>query len=142
MIEHTISFRPAFDDMVNGCAHEPEGDHGRSSAQITFSTQQDHRGAELQVYSGWHLPETYKEGRNLSGDPIDWNKTIGMQTAQINIHGPEPVFKDQPISNTDCKITGGICYSDSAYSAANEVFETLVRSGEEPFWDALDEWIP
>ncbi len=142
MIEHTISFRPAFDDMVNGCAHEPKGDHGRTSVMVSFTTQDNGRGAVLEVSSGWHLPETYTKGLNIRGGFLDWNAVVAIRSAKISLHSPTPLFDNQDVSILDCKITGGPCYSDVAFVAADAVFEVLVRVGEEAFWAELDGWIP
>lgn len=109
---------------------------------VEFITQDDIRGATLEVSSGWHLPETYTKGRNIYGGALDWNRTAHMRSTKIVRHSPTPVFDDQEVSIAKCHITGGPCYSDMAFVAADSVFEVLVRVGETAFWAELDGWIP
>ena len=67
--------RAAYDDWVNGCAHEKPGDHGRGSLQILlgftwmhfpepFPEQAVKLGASLTLGT-YHLPETWEKGTLL-----------------------------------------------------------------------------
>ena len=109
---------------------------------VSFTTQDNGRGAVLEVSSGWHLPETYTKGRNIRGDALDWNPVVHMRSTKIALHSPTPIFDNQAVTTDVCKITGGPCYSDVAFVAADAVFEVLVRVGEPAFWAELDGWIP
>lgn len=140
-MKHKVSFRPAFDDMVNGCAHTPKDDHGRSSVVVSFEAKADNRAAVLEVFSGWYLPETIEKGRNIHDQPIEWVK-LSRLTAVIDLHSPTPQFEGHESHTSECQITTGPCFFDSAFSAGDGVFELLIREGEGPFWEALEGWIP
>lgn len=143
MIEHSVRFYPAYDDMINECEHETKGDHGRASVRVNFIAQDDSRAAVLSTSTGWYLPETY-DGKDIYGQPLIWNKEGAKRwsSAAIDIHSPEPQFEDHPVSNENCPFTGGDCYSDTGFSAADVVLQILVRQGEDEFWKALEKWIP
>ena len=144
MVEYRqkITHKPAFDDLVNGCDHKTKGDHGRGSVKEYWTIKRsDHFGIQWEIYTNWMLPETYEEGRNIHGEPINWDTFRGPFWGPVDYHSPIEFEYGIELEKGKCDITKGKCWLDTGYSIGESVGAVLIREGTQPTWVALQDML-
>lgn len=138
-MRHLVRFRPAFDDLVNGCAHETKGDHGRGSVQCALVSLGGFAAASLEFSTGWRLPETYEHGRDIYGRVVDWRELPGPDSGVVFLHSRYWMPDTEVYESKNCEYVGGRCFSDVGFTMSDVGIDKLLREGSDSVFEWLDE---
>lgn len=122
-----IKFRPAFDRRDP----DPRKNYGIHGMEICFVLQGPEGGITYTIYTHWMLPHVQKEldakHSELFRSPV---------SAGLDGHWKVPQYEGQPPMK-NCQLTGGDCYCDGT-ALTDDVFQLLVREGEEAVWKLME----
>jgi hypothetical protein len=134
-MERKITFRPAFDKRDSN----PSKNYGVHGVDMLWYIKGELGVVDFVVYTNWHLPhiEELNDSRNDSQFP---HLNCHPQPANVGYHSRVPKYKGQTRSVFDCTLLGGDCYSDGSGLYAEELYDILVREGDEAVWKKLEEY--
>ena len=119
-LTRTIRFYPGYDKRHP----DPMKNYGIGSAEFGFYLTGAKGTIQFTVCTGWHLPGIV-DSKVL---PVD-----------LGYHARKPQYDGQEPIDAKCQWTGGNpCYYDGSSLAAEDVFNTLVREGDEAVWAILE----
>jgi hypothetical protein len=133
--ERIVTFRPAFDRR----SPDPSKNYGVQGVELVMLLKGKAGAVQFVLYTNWHLPQV-REDLKLMGS------TMEPLPADIGYHSPRPRYPDQrPMPGVCPHVAGGVCYYDGSSLQARDVFELLIREGDEAVWKLLEqryhEWL-
>lgn len=108
--------------------------YGIHSAELCFAVQRGACRVEWSFNTGWWAKPLRDERYDKVEKIGHW---LADGTGAITSHSPEPLYEGHEVSHTDCKWTGGVCYSSDAWLASGELFAQFVSSPE-GLWPDLE----
>lgn len=134
--ERVVEMHPAYDCIeVQPCVHGSKhckpgsgGSHGRCAAIMSWSLRGEAGAVEFTFFTGMFLPATPARVRvgGASGKCLSIHSAFEMRDALNEADG--------------CGLTGGHCWHDVTYLAADDLLEVLVAKGHEALWTELEQW--
>jgi len=145
-MERSISFRAAFDKSDP----DPKKNYGVHGVEIRFLLKGSKGAVHFLLYTNWMLPhvqedhDTHTIHNILSGDDFYLRKPFFLykpMPADLGYHSPVPIheWQEKP-SQEHCEFLDGPCYYDGSTSAAERVFERLLREGDGGVWAELEDY--
>lgn len=133
-----INFNPAFDKRSS----IPSKNYGIHGVDMIWSLGHPKQGyITWTVFTNWYLPEVQKELEVQPINPRFPHLFFLPQPADLGYHSLVPQFEGQkPVKN--CKLLDNQdCYCDGSGLVAQEVFNLLVKEGQESVWKfILEQW--
>lgn len=129
-MERIVKFTPAFDRRDP----DPSKNYGIHGVEMAMALKGDLGAVQFVLYTNWHLPHVRPTLSDLSPLPAD-----------LGYHSPRPRYEGQQAVTEECRYVGGVCYYGGSSLRARDVFELLVREGDEAVWQLLEsyyhEWL-
>lgn len=124
-----IVFMPAF----SWRSDTPSRDYGIGAMRMWFVLIGDKGAVQWQIGTDWHIE---KARAALNGKPPIWDpyKPTGYD---LGYHAPEPQFDGQNSAPCDI-LSGGTCYFDCSYVAADRLIEGFLNGGDDWVWNRLE----
>jgi hypothetical protein len=133
-LERAIVFQPGYNgDRTDN----PRHDYGVHGMEITWYLRGPKGAVQVQFFTDW-IPGPVYPGHGLS--PSGFKETWSPQptAAGLTYHCRVPQYEGQRPCRDECPIIGGLCYSDTGYSASDPIAEAFVIHGEPAVWAALE----
>lgn len=129
-MERTIRFYPAYDKRDA----DPKKNFGVHGVDMRWLLKGELGAVQFVVYTNWYL--------SLIGDLMfSSDKISPPMPADRGYHSPVPLYDDQSIVSESCEyLDGKPCYYDGSGLAAEDLFNTLIKEGDEAVWKELEEY--
>lgn len=131
-LEESVQFTPGYN-----CPVEGGSGHGVHGMEVRWYLRGPAGAAFLTMITDW-LPGERRPGHGLSpnGRYEHWDLYPGG--FGTGCHARVPQYEGQDLSERDCCVISGPCYSDVHLSGADEPVRHFVAEGEQAIWDALE----
>ena len=127
-LEKIVRIYPAYDNRHP----DPAKNYGIHGAEMGFYLKGKKGAVQFLLYTNWHLPHIQKElsRERMQPQPVD-----------LGYHSPKPTYKGHTVIDKHCEfLDGKKCYYDGSTSNAYEIFNILVKEGDEGMWKELDQY--
>jgi hypothetical protein len=136
-LERRVTFQAAWDKRRGG--------HGVNSVTMRLALVGEHGAVEVEVLTGWHLPEVVDGWEGTTGR-ID-SVLLRPIPAAVRYHYRKPdedaagrMFAHGAPPYEGCPLLGSLCHDGGAsFVDADTVFGRLVREGDAGLWAAIEE---
>lgn len=135
--ERIVRLHPAYDKRDP----DPHKDYGIHGVDLLFVLKGPVAAMQFMVYTGWHLPHVQAE---LDAKVFDGTRRFPLDShhpmpADVGYHALVPQYEGQKSMLSECDwLDGKPCYYDDSTLMARDLFDVLLREGDEGVWRELE----
>lgn len=122
---------------------DPSKNYGIHGAEMTFTVRRTVHAIAFVVFTNWQLPnvraERDRDSIDRGVDDIDLRCFYHPRGAYLEYHSPTPHYADQDMATDECAlVTGGRCYMNTQYTAAEALLDILIAGGSEALFAEME----